>query len=175
MNIFTAEIQTPIGKMLACATEQGICLLEFDDRKNLKKQLNDIENYLSGDRVEQTNEHLEQLEEQLSDYFLGKRTDFDLPLVLSGTPFQEKVWTALREIPFGKQETYKGLTNRLGDPKAIRAVAGANGANKMAIIIPCHRVVGSDGKLTGYAGGLWRKKWLLNHESKQTSLIFNPD
>jgi AraC family transcriptional regulator of adaptative response/methylated-DNA-[protein]-cysteine methyltransferase len=175
MHIFSDEIQTPIGKMLACATMDGICLLEFEERKNIKKQLSDLEKSLGGEVAVGTNKHLEELEDQLSEYFRGKRTEFNLPLVLTGTPFQETVWRALQEIPFGKQITYKELTNQLGDPKAIRAVAGANGANKMAIIIPCHRVTGTGGKLTGYAGGLWRKKWLLDHESKQTTLIFNPD
>ena len=174
MNIYSSEIQTPIGEMLACANEKGVCLLEFTERKNIKKQLNDLKKSLGGEVIEGSNKYLDELGDQLSEYFLGKRTKFELPLVFTGTPFQETVWRALVRIPFGKQITYKDLTNQIGDPKAIRAVAGANGANKMAIIVPCHRVVGADGNLTGYAGGLWRKKWLLDHESKQTSLIFNP-
>ena len=102
---------------------------------------------------------------QLEEYFLGKRTHFDFKLNPSGTEFQKKVWKELLKIPFGKTVSYQEITNQLGDPKAIRAVANANGKNPLWIVVPCHRVIGSDGSLTGYAGGLWRKKWLLDHEN----------
>ena len=105
---------------------------------------------------------------QLNDYFEGKRTDFDFRLNLHGTEFQQKVWSALLEIPFGKTVSYLELSKKLGDVKAIRAVASANGKNPLWIVIPCHRVIGTDGSLTGYAGGLWRKKWLLEHENPTT-------
>ena len=110
---------------------------------------------------------------QLSEYFDGKREDFDLKLNPQGTEFQRKVWETLLEIPFSKTRSYLEQSNVFGDVKAIRAVASANGKNPIAIIIPCHRVIGSDGSLTGYAGGKWRKQWLLNHESpsKQQSLF----
>lgn len=110
---------------------------------------------------------------QLSEYFEGKRTEFDLKLNPQGTDFQKSVWAELLNIPFGKTRTYLEQTKQIGDPKAIRAVASANGKNPIWIIIPCHRVIGSDGSLTGYAGGIWRKKWLLDHESpvKQQSLF----
>ncbi len=110
---------------------------------------------------------------QLNEYFEGKRQNFDLLLNPEGTEFQKKVWSKLSEIPYGKTVSYLELTKRLGDVKAIRAVASANGKNPLWIIIPCHRVIGSDGSLTGYAGGLHRKKWLLNHESpsRQQSLF----
>lgn len=110
---------------------------------------------------------------QLDEYFKGKRTDFELNLNPKGTVFQKKVWQELQNIPFGKTSTYKRQSLIYGDLKAIRAVASANGKNPIWIIIPCHRVVGSDGALTGYAGGIWRKKWLLEHENpvKQTSLF----
>lgn len=98
---------------------------------------------------------------QLEEYFLGKRTHFDFKLNPSGTEFQKKVWKELLKIPFGTTVSYQEITNQLGDPKAIRAVANANGKNPLWIVVPCHRVIGSDGSLTGYAGGLWRKKWLL--------------
>jgi methylated-DNA-[protein]-cysteine S-methyltransferase len=110
---------------------------------------------------------------QLNEYFEGKRRNFDLLLNQEGTEFQKKVWSLLCEIPYGKTLSYLELSRRLGDVKAIRAVASANGKNPLWIIIPCHRVIGSDGSLTGYAGGLHRKKWLLNHESpsRQQSLF----
>lgn len=111
--------------------------------------------------------------QQLDEYFAGNRTEFDLKLNPQGTDFQLSVWNELLNIPFGKTRTYLEQTKQIGDPKAIRAVASANGKNPIWIIIPCHRVIGSDGSLTGYAGGIWRKKWLLDHESpvKQQSLF----
>jgi methylated-DNA-[protein]-cysteine S-methyltransferase len=111
--------------------------------------------------------------EQLQEYFLGTRTEFNLKLNPEGTDFQKKVWQKLEEIPFSKTVSYQTIANRLGDPKVIRAAASANGKNPISIIIPCHRVIGKDGSLTGYAGGLHRKKWLLKHESpvKQQSLF----
>ena len=110
---------------------------------------------------------------QLQDYFDGKRTTFTFPLNPSGTDFQKKVWQELLQIPFGKTCSYLDLSKKLGDVKAIRAVASANGKNPLWIVIPCHRVIGSDGSLTGYAGGLWCKKWLLEHENpvKQETLF----
>lgn len=114
---------------------------------------------------------LDQCVEQLNQYFEGTRNIFDLPLTLVGTEFQKSVWQELRSIPFGKTISYLELAKRLGDPKVIRAAGTANGKNPIAIIIPCHRVIGSDGNLTGYAGGLKRKQWLLEHESDQQSLF----
>lgn len=110
---------------------------------------------------------------QLNEYFEGNRTDFQFKMNPNGTDFQKKVWEELLKIPFGKTASYQEVTNKLGDPKAIRAVANANGKNPLWIVVPCHRVIGSDGSLTGYAGGLWRKKWLLEHENpvKQQSLF----
>ena len=107
--------------------------------------------------------------EQLDEYFYGQRQTFELPLQQKGTDFQQKVWTLLLQIPFGKTLSYNDLSKRYGDLKAIRAVASANGKNNLAIIVPCHRVIGSNQSLTGYAGGLWRKKWLLEHEAKHHS------
>ncbi len=110
---------------------------------------------------------------QLQEYFNGDRENFDLKLNPSGTEFQKRVWTALKDIPFGKTFSYLQLSKKLGDVKAIRAVASANGKNPIWIVVPCHRVIGSDGSLTGYAGGLHQKRWLLDHESpvKQQSLF----
>jgi methylated-DNA-[protein]-cysteine S-methyltransferase len=116
---------------------------------------------------------LQEAVQQLQDYFNSKRTDFTFKLNPKGTDFQQKVWNALLDIPYGKTRTYLEQSKFLGDPKAIRAVASANGKNPLWIVVPCHRVIGSDGSLTGYAGGLWRKKWLLEHENptKQQSLF----
>ncbi|MCW2118258.1 methylated-DNA--[protein]-cysteine S-methyltransferase [Flavobacterium sp. 7A] len=116
---------------------------------------------------------LQESVQQLSDYFEGKRIEFDLKLNPKGTDFQQKVWRELENIPFGKTMSYLELSKKLGDVKAIRAVAAANGKNPLWIVVPCHRVIGSDGSLTGYAGGLGRKKWLLEHEnpSAQQSLF----
>jgi methylated-DNA-[protein]-cysteine S-methyltransferase len=116
---------------------------------------------------------LQEAVQQLQEYFHSQRTDFSFKLNPKGTDFQQKVWNALLDIPFGKTRTYLEQSKFLGDPKAIRAVASANGKNPLWIVVPCHRVIGSDGSLTGYAGGLWRKKWLLEHEnpSPQHSLF----
>lgn len=158
--------------MVACANNDGICLLEFEERSNLDKQLINLENLLKGRVVPGTNKHLLNLQNQIDKYFRKEIEQFTLPLVFAGTDFQKTVWKQLLKIPFGKTETYSAVTKKLGNMKAIRAVAGANGANKMAILVPCHRVIGSDGTLVGYAGGLWRKKWLLDHESKQETILF---
>ena len=103
---------------------------------------------------------------QLDEYFAGKRKIFDLPVKQSGTAFQERVWNELEKIPFGKTLSYLQLSQKIGNVKSIRAVGTANGRNNLSIVVPCHRVIGSDGSLTGYAGGLWRKQWLLEHENK---------
>jgi O-6-methylguanine DNA methyltransferase len=170
--IYTTAISTPIGKMTACATNEGICLLEFDERPDIKKQISSLVKYVKGKIIPGVNSHLLNLQSQIDQYFKKEIEKFDLPLVFAGTDFQMNVWKALQKIPYGKTETYLSLTRKLGDEKAIRAVAGANGANKMAILVPCHRVVGFDGKLVGYAGGLWRKEWLLDHESGQEMMGF---
>lgn len=110
--------------------------------------------------------HLADCEIQLCEYFAGNRSKFDIPISQKGTPFQEKVWEALLHIPYGRTVSYLELSKRIGDVKAIRAVGTTNGKNQVAIIVPCHRVIGSNGDLTGYAGELWRKRWLLEHEAK---------
>lgn len=158
------RFQSPLGPMFACATEKGICLLEFTDRRMLETEFKDLCKRLNAVILKGENEHLKLLKEQLKEYFDGSRTQFELPLDTPGTEFQQKAWEMLHEIPYGETSTYKNQALRVGKPKAVRAVASANGHNRVAIVIPCHRVIGSDGKLTGYAGGLPRKKWLLDHE-----------
>ena len=152
--------------MLAAATDDGICMLDYEYRKMLPSIKKRVSNYLRSDFVEQEHPLFEDLKKQLDEYFAGERTDFDLPLIFSGTDFQQAVWKALQQIPYGKTRTYMEQAKLLGDTNAIRAVARANGENSLGIIVPCHRVIGSDGSLTGYAGGLRAKKWLLEHEAK---------
>ena len=163
--ISTTRIPTPLGPMLACATDEGICLLEFADRPMLETQLKRVERLLGGKTMPGTSKHFETLAEQLLEYFEGKRKEFTLPLVLNGSQFQQKTWNILQQIPYGSTRTYQQQAILLGNRNAVRAAAKANGDNRIAIIIPCHRVIGQDGNLTGYGGGLWRKKFLLDLES----------
>lgn len=163
-SIFITTLTTPIGNMQACATEDGVCLLEFEDRKDMDKQLNSLQFHLNKKIIPGKNIHLLKLQLQSDRYFANEINSFDLPLHLAGTDFQKRVWKILRKIPYGNTTTYMAVTKQLGNQEAIRAVAGAIAANKIAIIVPCHRVIGFDGKLTGYAGGLWRKKYLLDME-----------
>jgi AraC family transcriptional regulator, regulatory protein of adaptative response / methylated-DNA-[protein]-cysteine methyltransferase len=166
-NLITVtRILTPLGPMLAGATEQGICLLEFIDRRMLETQLKRLNSRLQSICVPGSHTHFEMLSRQLGEYFAGTRREFDLPLVMPGTPFQESVWQGLREIPYGTTRSYQQQAEHLGNPAATRAVARANGDNRIGIIIPCHRVIGKNGKLVGYGGGLWRKRYLLDHEIK---------
>jgi len=128
------------------------------------------------DKIEETKElpdYLLNVVKQMNEYFKGSRKVFDFPIVLLGTEFQVKVWNELCEIPYGKTISYAEQSKKMGDPKSIRAVAAANGKNPLWIVVPCHRVIGSNGSLTGYAGGIWRKKWLIEHEKseKQQSLF----
>jgi AraC family transcriptional regulator of adaptative response/methylated-DNA-[protein]-cysteine methyltransferase len=159
-------IETPIGEMVAGATKDGICLLEFSDRKSLSSQINEITVLLETTTGNGSNKHLRMLKKQLKEYFRGKRKEFSLHLLTPGTEFQQAVWKELLKIPFGSTRTYQEQADLLKNPLSVRAVAQANGANRLAIIIPCHRVIGSDGHLVGYGGGLERKKWLLDHEKK---------
>ena len=166
--IFQKHINTPVGKMRIAASDEGICLFDFQYRKSIDSIMARIES-LSGDKfAEGEHPHFNLLEEQIGEYFTGIRKEFDLPLHLLGTPFQKSVWQGLLQIPYGETRSYKQQSIFLGNEKAIRAVAGANGENGIAIIIPCHRVIGENGSLTGYGGGLQRKKWLLDHERKHS-------
>lgn len=162
--VTVARLTTPLGPMLAGATEEGVCLLEFVDRRMLETQLERLRRLLDAEILPGSSPHLEALSGQLDEYFDGRRTGFDVPLVLSGTDFQCRVWEALRAIPYGETRSYQRQAEVIGRPEAVRAVARANGDNRIAILIPCHRVIGKDGKLTGYGGGLWRKRRLLDLE-----------
>ena len=158
------RIETPLGTMIACANENGICMLEFSDRKALPTELKEISKHFDANIVQGENPHFKTLEKELEEYFEGKRKDFTVPLAPVGTDFQKKVWKILRTIPYGTTRTYQQQADILGNPKAVRAVANANGLNKISIIIPCHRVIGTNGTLTGYGGGIWRKQKLLELE-----------
>jgi len=158
------RIETPVGTMYAAAVEDGICMLEFTDRKMLETEFKDLAKALNGTIVLGENPHFQTLEKELSEYFTGERTRFSVPLSPVGTAFQKSVWKALMEIPYGETWTYRKQSEFLGDAKKVRAVANANGMNKISIIIPCHRVIGSNGTLTGYGGGIWRKQKLLELE-----------
>lgn len=149
----TAYIKTPLGIATIIGDENGISVISVADEGEISNTIPTV---------------LQEAVTQLNGYFEGKRTDFNFKLNPKGTDFQKKVWNALLDIPYGKTRTYLEQSKFLGDVKAIRAVASANGKNPLWIVIPCHRVIGTDGSLTGYAGGLWRKKWLLEHENPTT-------
>ena len=160
------RFETPLGTMLVCASNQGICLLEFTDRKMLETELKSIAKLLNATIIQGNNKYFDILEKQLQEYFNGERKEFSVSLHTPGTDFQNKVWSALQLIPYGQTKSYKEQAIAIGCPESVRAVANANGMNRISILIPCHRVVGSDGQLTGYGGGLWRKKYLLELEAK---------
>ena len=164
--IKTAIIETPLGEMAAAATKDGICLLEFTSRPALESEFNRLALTFGETVTSGSNRHLRALKKQVKEYFKGKRKEFSLPLITPGTDFQIAVWNNLKKIPYGKTKTYLELAKSIKNPGAARAVAGANGSNRIAIIIPCHRVIGSDGDLTGYGGGIEKKKWLIDHEKK---------
>jgi len=155
---------TPIGPMFAGATQKGLCLLEYTDRKMLETEFKDLQRLLKAKILPGTNVHIEQAQKELKEYFQGKRKTFSVPLDTPGTDFQKEVWTALQDIPYGRTVSYKHQAVLLNKPKSIRPVASANGHNRVSIIIPCHRVIGENGDLKGYGGGLARKKWLIDFE-----------
>ncbi len=146
----TAYIKTPLGTATITGDENGISAISILNEGPISPKIPTV---------------LKEPIKQLYDYFAGKRTGFDFKINPQGTEFQQKVWQELLQIPYGKTVSYMDITKKLGDVKAIRAVASANGKNPLWIVVPCHRVIGTDGSLTGYAGGLWRKKWLLEHEN----------
>jgi AraC family transcriptional regulator of adaptative response/methylated-DNA-[protein]-cysteine methyltransferase len=168
-------MESPVGPLVAGATDEGVCLLEFSDRRMLEGQLAAVRQRF-GPVLPGTHPLLERLKAELSEYFAGTRREFTVPLVYPGTPFQVKVWDALRRIPYGETISYEKLAWAVGTPRGQRAVGHANGLNRIAIVIPCHRVVNKDGKLGGYGGGLWRKQLLLDLErGEQTALALTPE
>jgi AraC family transcriptional regulator of adaptative response/methylated-DNA-[protein]-cysteine methyltransferase len=159
-------IEMELGMMIAAATDQGICMFEFTDYKLLELELRQLANSFNAPLVQRENPHFDTLREQVDEYFKGERKIFEIPLDLVGTEFQKQVWLSLLKIPYGCTTSYAKQAALLGKPSAVRAVANANGKNKISIILPCHRVIGADGALTGYGGGIWRKKKLLEFEKK---------
>jgi methylated-DNA-[protein]-cysteine S-methyltransferase len=158
-RFFKVDYESPIGVIEIIGTEEVICSIMFSEREKSVNLLADgIPNVLVDCYL------------QLDDYFKGIRHEFTIPYSCDGTDFQNSVWKALTKIPYAETGSYKDIAVSIGNEKAIRAVGSANGKNKLSIVIPCHRVIGSNGKLTGYAGGLWRKEWLLHHE-----MTFNKD
>ncbi|MDO9340792.1 MAG: methylated-DNA--[protein]-cysteine S-methyltransferase [Bacteroidales bacterium] len=171
--IKTIKIETPLGVMIAGATDEGVCLLEFSDRRMLNTEYKDLAKHFKTTIQEGENKHFEILGKQLKEYFEGSRKEFSVPLITPGTTFQQAVWKELMNIPYGTTRSYQEQSVALGKPDSIRAVANANGMNRISIIIPCHRVIGSDGRLTGYGGGLKRKRWLIDHEKKHSGNTFD--
>jgi AraC family transcriptional regulator of adaptative response/methylated-DNA-[protein]-cysteine methyltransferase len=164
--VMTTAIDTPLGPVIAGATDAGLCLLEFTDRRMLEAQITRLRARLKQPLVPGEHSYLTQARDELVRYFEGALDAFTVPLVFRGTPFEERVWRELTRIPYGETVSYAQLATRVETPGGQRAVGRANGMNRIAIIIPCHRVVNSDGKLGGYGGGLWRKHWLLALERR---------
>jgi len=166
-----AWIESPVGPLLAGATEKGLALLEFTDRRALEAQLETLRRRLGRPLVPGQHAHLDRLRGELAEYFDGGRQAFEVPLDLAGTPFELSVWNELLRIPYGETRSYEEMAGRVGRPGAQRAVGTANGRNRIAIVVPCHRVVNKSGELGGYGGGLWRKRILLDLERRHSGLF----
>jgi AraC family transcriptional regulator of adaptative response/methylated-DNA-[protein]-cysteine methyltransferase len=162
--LLARRLDTPLGKMLALADRQGLRLLEFVDRRGLENEIGRLRRRLRCAVVPGSNSTLQAVETQLGRYFAGEQREFDLPLAPVGSAFQQDVWAALRLIPAGETRSYAEIATGIGRAGAQRAVGRANGSNNISIVIPCHRVIGADGSLSGYGGGVWRKQRLLDHE-----------
>lgn len=156
------DYKSPIGLIEIIGTDEAICSIMFCERDMPKNMMQD-----------ETPKVLKDCCRQLDEYFKGERYDFTFPYIYEGTDFQKTVWNALKGISYAKTSSYKDIAVSIGNETAIRAVGNANGKNKLSIVVPCHRIIGSSGKLVGYAGGLWRKEWLLQHESRCKSINFN--
>ncbi len=164
-NVVTVtRILTPLGPMFAGTTDKGICLLEFTDRRMLETQISRLSKLLNAQFIPGEHHLFESLKDELTEYFAGTRKVFSVPLDLPGTEFQQLAWKQLMTIPSGETRSYQQQAIAINRPEAVRAVAKANGDNRISIIVPCHRVIGKNGKLTGYGGGLWRKEKLLAFE-----------
>lgn len=172
-QLILTRIPTPLGPMFAVASEEGICLLEFTDRRMLETEFHKLQHHFKCSILPGNHRHFEILKQQLNEYFEGNRKVFTVPLASPGSDFQKVAWEALHHIPYGQTVSYADQAKAIDKGSAIRAIASANGNNQIAIIIPCHRVIGSDGELKGYGGGLWRKKWLIDHEKKHASTLIS--
>ena len=164
--LVSMRLDTPIGPMLAVARDEGLVVLDFSDRRGIAGAIARAEQRFGGVVVPGEHEHLRAIRRELAEYFAGRRTAFSVPVAPHGTAFERRAWDYLRSIPPGQTRTYGEQARAIGAGGGARAVGRANGMNYLSIIIPCHRVVGADGALTGYGGGLWRKRWLLDHERR---------
>lgn len=165
-NIYFQTYNSPCGTLIIGSYKNEICLCDWYERNGRAKVDNRLINAFKASFINESTEIIEKTVIQLKEYFKGEREAFDLPLVVIGTPFQKKIWQTLLNIAYGEKTTYQSIANLSGNPRAVRAVASAIGANALSILIPCHRIIGSDGKLTGYAGGLYAKEYLINLEAK---------
>ena len=165
--VFLSWLRSPLGPLVAGATAEGICLLEFTDRRMLEGQIATVRKLFAAPVIPGSNEHLEKLEGEIASYFAGTLRSFSVQLIYPGTAFQRRVWSQLLAIPYGETRSYEELAIAVGDKKAVRAVGRANGLNRIAIVIPCHRVVNKNGQLGGYGGGLRRKQYLLALERSE--------
>ena len=159
-------VETPIGPMIAGSRRGALILLEFSSRQRMEMQIDTLKKRLGAAFIPEDDAVIRQTRRELDEYFAGKRTDFEIPLDYPGTPFETKVWTELLKIPYGETRSYEDLALITSSKGAVRAVGSANGRNRIAIVIPCHRVVNKSGRLGGYGGGLWRKETLLALESR---------
>lgn len=162
--IHLTRFDTPLGNMYACGVKEGICMLDYADKKDLPQEFEALKRFLNGIILPGKCVHFKSLLKQLREYFIGKRKGFTVPLVITGTEFQQFVWKDLQKIPFGSTFSYTEQAAGLKKSSAIRAIAHANAMNRLAILIPCHRVIGIDGDLRGYSGGHGRKEWLIEFE-----------
>ena len=162
----STSIGTKLGPMIAIADEKYLYLLEFADRHGLAHKIERVRKKMKADIISGENKIIEKIKNELANYFDGKKCQFETPFILNGSPFQKTVWNALQKIPLSETRSYLDIAKAVKKPTAFRAVANANSANQLAIIIPCHRVINSNGDLGGYAGGITRKQWLINHERK---------
>ena len=172
MALLHCRLPTPLGDMLAIASPTGLCLLEFVGQQGVEREQRQVEAARGGPPCAGMNAVLAQTGAELAQYFAGQRQCFGVPLDLVGTPFQQQAWQALCAIPYGQTRSYAEQARAIGRPTAFRAVAVANGGNKVSIIVPCHRVIGSDGRLTGFGGGLPRKQALLALEQAGQRSLF---
>lgn len=162
--LYAHWMDSPLGKMLSIADETCLYLLEFAEQKNLERKIENLKLKTQSTIEKGVSQPIQSIKRELKAYFDGNLKQFETPLQVFGTPFQKSVWQVLLQIPYGKTRSYSEQATVIGKPSAFRAVANANGANRFAIVIPCHRIINTNGDLGGYAGGIHRKKWLIDHE-----------
>jgi len=170
-KVYYSEMDSPIGPLTIATTGKGVCWLEFgklDDNMFILKRW--VKRWINSDQLFEAGSELDDVKQQLTEYFAKQRYEFDLQVDLYGTPFQKLVWNSLMDIPYGETRSYKDIAIKINAPKAVRAIGGANNSNPVSIIVPCHRVIGSNGNLVGYGGGLNIKQFLLELEDSKTGV-----